>query len=308
MASITPFFLHLLFIFSIFQAALASRRLTELLHDSSPVLEYHNGPLLTGNISVNLIWYGNFKPSQKAIIADFITSLSSKHQIQPSVATWWKTTDEYYSKTKKPSLRLGKQVSDPGCSFGKSLTDKHLLQLAAKGEPRNAVNVVLTANDVAVAGFCSSKCGSHGHGSSLQVKGKHYMFAYIWVGNSVSQCPDQCAWPFHRPMYGSQGAPLIAPNDDVGVDGMVINVAGLLAGTATNPFGNGYYQGDAGAPLEAGTACAGVFGKGAYPGYPGDLLVDSTTRASYNAHGTNGREYLLPALFDPSTSTCSTLV
>nr|GEW41281.1 hypothetical protein [Tanacetum cinerariifolium] len=118
----------------------------------------------------------------------------------------------------------------------------------------------------------------------------------------------QCAWPFHQPIYGPQGAPLVAPNNDVGMDGMVIYLASLLAGTATNPFGNGYYQGDAGAPLEAASACPGVYGKGAYPGYPGDLLVESTTGASYNAHGANGRKYLVPAMYDPSTSTCSTLL
>ncbi|CAI9302995.1 unnamed protein product [Lactuca saligna] len=311
MASAALFFLHLLFLLSIFQPSFATRRLTELVQNSSPLLQYHNGALLTGDISVNLIWYGNFKPSQKAIITDFITSLSSatlKSQIQPSVATWWKTTDKYYSKTKKPSLRLGKQVSDPDCSLGKSLSDKHLLQLAAKGEPTNAVNIVLTAKDVAVSRFCSGRCGTHGHGSSSIVKGKSNKFAYIWVGNSETQCPGQCAWPFHQPIYGPQGAPLIAPNNDVGVDGMVINLATLLAGTATNPFGNGYYQGDAGAPLEAASSCSGVYGKGAYPGYAGDLLVEPTTGASFNAHGTNGRKYLLPALFDPSTSECSTLV
>ncbi|KAL4556452.1 hypothetical protein LXL04_039104 [Taraxacum kok-saghyz] len=313
MASSTSFLLQLLVLLSI-HASFATRRLTELVRDSSPLLQYHNGALLTGNISVNLIWYGNFKPSQKAIITDFITSLSSasiKSQIQPSVGTWWKTTDKYFSKTSKPSLQLGKQVSDPECSLGKTLTEKHLVQLAAKGEPRNAVNIVLTANNVAVAGFCSSRCGTHGHGSSSKashVNGKTYRFAYIWVGNSETQCAGQCAWPFHQPIYGPQGAPLIAPNNDVGVDGMVINLASLMAGTATNPFGNGYYQGDAGAPLEAASACPGVYGKGAYPGYAGDLLVESTTGASYNAHGTNGRKYLLPALFDPSTSKCSTLV
>ncbi|GKA18035.1 EXORDIUM-like protein [Tanacetum coccineum] len=79
------------------------------------------------------------------------------------------------------------------------------------------------------------------------------------------------------------------------MDGMVINLASLLAGTTTNPFRNGYYQRDASAPLEAASACPIIYGKGAYPGYPGDLLVDSTTGASYNAHGTNGRMYLVPA-------------
>ncbi|KAL8198001.1 hypothetical protein R6Q57_018089 [Mikania cordata] len=300
---------HLLFLFSVFNLSLGARRLTELVHDSSNLLPYHNGPLLTGEISVNFIWYGNFKPSQKAIVSDFITSLSTKSPVEPSVATWWKTIDKYH--TKSLSLRLGKQISDTTCSLGKSLTNKHLVQLASKGEQNNAVNVVLTASDVAVDGFCSSRCGSHGSSSSSKmahVKGKNYKFAYIWVGNSETQCPGQCAWPFHQPIYGPQAAPLVAPNNDVGMDGMVINLAGLLAGTATNPFGNGYYQGDAGEPLEAASACPGVYAKGAYPGYAGDLLVDSTTGASYNAHGTSGRKYLLPALYDPSTSTCSTLV
>jgi hypothetical protein len=89
---------------------------------------------------------------------------------------------------------------------------------------------------------------------------------------------------------------------------MVINLASLLAGTATNPFGNGYYQGLKEAPLEAASACTGIYGKGAYPGYAGELLLDSTTGSSYNANGVGGKKYLLPAVFDPSTSTCSTLV
>ncbi|PWA46515.1 phosphate-responsive 1 family protein [Artemisia annua] len=308
--------ISILIIFSIFHITFATRRLTELVHDSTNLLQYHNGALLTGDISVNFIFYGNFKPSQKAIVTDFITSLSStslKSQTEPSVSTWWKTTEKYQTKsTKSLKLKLGKQISDEKYSLGKSLKDKDIVALASKGETRNAVNIVLTASNVLVDGFCSSRCGSHGSApapvSAKTVKGKNYKFAYIWVGNSETQCPGQCAWPFHQPIYGPQAAPLVAPNNDVGVDGMVINLAGLLAGTATNPFGNGYYQGDADAPLEAASACPGVYAKGAYPGYAGDLLIDSTTGASYNAHGANGRKYLLPALYDPSTSTCSTLV
>ncbi|CAI0468411.1 unnamed protein product [Linum tenue] len=177
--------------------------------------QYHNGALLTGKISVNLIWYGKFKPSQRAIILD------------------------------------------EGYSLGKSLSSKQIVQLASKGAQSNAVNVVLTSSDVAVEGFCSSKCGTHG--SSL----------------------SQCAWPFHQPIYGPQSLPLVSPNNDVGMDE---------------------------APLEAASACTGVYGKGAYPGYAGELLLDSTTGASYNANGVNGRKYLLPALFDPASSACSTLV
>ncbi|KAK6916140.1 Protein EXORDIUM-like [Dillenia turbinata] len=147
-----------------------------------------------------------------------------------------------------------------------------------------------------------SRCGTHGSG---QPKTRS---AYIWVGNSELQCPGYCAWPFHQPLYGPQTPPLVPPNGDVGVDGVIINLATLLAGTVTNPFKNGYFQGPADAPLEAVSACTGVFGTGSYPGYPGRVLTDETTGASYNAHGVHGRRYLVPAMWDPQTSACFTLV
>ncbi|XP_022885989.1 protein EXORDIUM-like [Olea europaea var. sylvestris] len=309
------FIVKLFVLISLFNVCFASRMLTSLVQNQqNQLLKYHKGPLLGGKISVNLIWYGKFKPSQRAIVADFITSLSAPTtaKSQPSVAAWWKTTEKYYhlvnsKKSSTLALYLGKQVLVESYSLGKSLTQKQIVQLASKGEQKNAINVVLTSSDVNVDGFCFNRCGSHGSKSTL-VKGKNDKFAYIWVGNSETQCPGYCAWPFHQPIYGPQSPPLVAPNNDVGLDGMVMNLASLLAGTATNPFGNGYYQGPSTAPLEAASACPGIYAKGAYPGYAGDLLVDPTTGASYNAHGANGRKYLLPALYDPSTSKCSTLV
>ncbi|ESQ38879.1 hypothetical protein EUTSA_v10001826mg [Eutrema salsugineum] len=274
--------------------------------------QYHKGALLTGDVSINLIWYGKFKPSQRAIVTDFVTSLSSSSRRSataqnPSVATWWKTVEKYYHKTTTRghlALSLGEQILDESYSMGKSLTERNIKALAAKGRQSYAVNVVLTAADVMVQGFCMNRCGSHGSGSGKKIS----KFAYISVENSETQCPGQCAWPFHAPVYGPQSPPLVAPNNDVGLDGMVINLASLLAGTATNPFGDGFYQGPKTAPLEAGSACSGVYGKGSYPGYAGELLVDAMSRGSYNAKGANGRKYLLPALFDLETSACSTLL
>ncbi|MBA0865352.1 hypothetical protein Goshw_011387 [Gossypium schwendimanii] len=315
---LTQSVLKLFLVISLFQISLAGRKLSEVVQDQPQLLTYHNGPLLSGKITINLIWYGKFKPSERAIVSDFVTSLSStppSQSNQPSVAQWWKTTEKYYHLTSKKSslsLSLGKQILDDKYSVGKSLKNKQIVELASMGDQKNAINVVLTASDVAVEGFCMSRCGTHGSalGSTdgLVKAKKHSKFAYIWVGNSQTQCPGQCAWPFHQPIYGPQSAPLIAPNNNVGLDGMVINLASLFAGTVTNPFGNGYFQGPAEAPLEASSACPGIYGKGAYPGYAGNLLVDPTTGASYNAHGNNGRKYLLPALYDPSTSSCSTLV
>ena len=311
-------FLQIILLFFLITSSLATSRLTESTQQQM-AFQYHKGQLLSGKIPINLIWYGKFTPSQRAIITDFITSLSSSsssssstQQPQPSVATWWNTIGKYYhltnSKNNKPiSISLVNQAIDQTYSLGKSLTSNQLIHLASKGGQQvNAINIVLTSSDVAVEGFCSSRCGTHG--SSYISKNTHQKFTYIWVGNSEIQCPGQCAWPFHQPIYGPQSPPLVAPNNDVGLDGMIINLASLLAGTVTNPYGNGYYQGPKDGPLEAASACPGVYGKGAYPGYAGNLLVDSTTGASYNANGISKRKYLLPALFDPTTLSCSTLV
>ncbi|EAZ15882.1 hypothetical protein OsJ_31304 [Oryza sativa Japonica Group] len=77
-----------------------------------------------------------------------------------------------------------------------------------------------------------------------------------------------------------------------------------MAGAVTNPYGRGYFQGDAAAPVEVAGACPGVYGRGAYPGYPGAVRVDAATGAGYNVVGRNGRRYLVPALVDPDNYSC----
>jgi hypothetical protein len=90
----------------------------------------------------------------------------------------------------------------------------------------------------------------------------------------------------------------------VGIDGMIITLASLMAGAATNPFANAYFQGDAADPLEIAGVCGGIYGEGAYPGNPGTLLVDKKG-ASFNAYGTDGRGFLLPWIYNPATKKCA---
>ena len=236
---------------------------------------------------------------------------------KPSVSAWWNTTHKYNNKAKaKHSTSsssnsiavLGKQVVEQGYSLGKSLKRADITALveatiksgALPLLENNAVYLVLTSEDVTVEGFCMSSCGfhanlnllSHQKSTRSRMMGKEerhqQLLPYAWVGNSASQCPGQCAWPFHQPIYGPQTPSLVAPNGDMGIDGMIINIATVLAGAVTNPFNTGYYQGDGASPVEAVSACPGIYGKGAYPGFPGELLVDEMTGASYNAHGMDG--------------------
>ncbi|KAL3340113.1 hypothetical protein AABB24_028635 [Solanum stoloniferum] len=309
MGSSKPMITIFILLFSLFvlvpNPSLANSRILALVKEKPLVLKYHKGVLLKGNVTINLIWYGKFTPAQRLIIVDFIQSLNAKSKkitSPPSVASWWSTTEAY--KGGASVISLGKQIFDEKYSLGKYLKDLQLESLASRATQVNSIAVILTAMDVGVDDFCMNRCGMHGS-TRLKKAGK---FAYAWVGNSASQCPGQCAWPFQKPIVGPQITPLVAPNGDVGVDGMIINLATVLAGTVTNPFGGGYFQGPANAPLEAVSACTGIFGSGAFPGYPGKVLLDKKTGASYNAPGVNGRKYLLPAMWDPKTSKCKTLV
>lgn len=297
--------LFLLVQLSLVNLCFGARKLNSLYKPPPMSATYHNGVVLEGDVPVSILWYGKFSPAQKSIVSDFLLSLSPGKEQKPSVSQWWNTLQIYMKKAGKRETRvvLANQISDKNCSLGKILKKSHISMLAGRANSKLGglnLQLVLTSNDVVVEGFCMSSCGFHA--SDTMPKS-----AFIWVGNSVTQCPGQCAWPFHQPIYGPQTEPLGAPNGDVGLDGMIVNIASLLAGTVTNPFGNGYYIGPDAAPLEAASACTGVYGKGAYPGYAGELLLDSVTGASYNAHGVSGRKYLLPAVFDPSTSQCATV-
>ncbi|CAI0462871.1 unnamed protein product, partial [Linum tenue] len=189
----------LLLLLSTLQPSLATtRKLTALVQEQPLLLKYHNGPLLKGNTTVNLIWYGAFSASQHAVVVDFLRSLTSSSKSSsssPSVASWWLTTARY--RGGPCNLLVGRQLVDDKCSLGKRLSSAQLAALASRaGHGKNQINVVLTSADVAVDGFCS-RCGTHGSGSAKS-GGK---FAYAWVGNAVSQCPGQCAWPFHQPNH-----------------------------------------------------------------------------------------------------------
>ncbi|XP_057817345.2 protein EXORDIUM-like 2 [Cryptomeria japonica] len=295
------------------------RKLSALVPSAPLVLQYHKGPLLTGPDSINvyILWYGKFTPSQKAIITDFVSSLGATNAIpnrQPSVSSWWATTKRYSDSTRKGvsgAVKIGGQASNGLYSLGKNLK-RSQIAILVKGAlakrlfplDNRGVYLVLTAADVYVERFCMNSCGFH---DSIPLS-KSTTILFGWVGNSGVQCPGQCAWPFAAPLYGPPTPPLIPPNGDVGVDGMIINIAAVVAGTATNPFNTGYYQGSALAPEEAVTACSGIFGKGAYPGYAGDLLVDKRSKASYNAYGINNREFLVPGIWEPLQRACKTTI
>ncbi|KAK3194173.1 hypothetical protein Dsin_025483 [Dipteronia sinensis] len=305
-------------IMSLVLSPACSNELNYQLSSSDPPstkFTYHGGALLTKQKTINvfLLWYGAFSPKDRATVNDFFASFDTDTRQEPTVSTWWKAISSYKDKagnTVPATVKVVKQLDDGAYSLGKNLKRAQIAnyiqsKTTSKAFPldSNGVYFVLTAKDVKVERFCMGSCGFHDSISVVPGMGR---VVYSHVGDPSVQCPGLCAWPYAVPAYGPPGRPLVAPNG-VGADGMIMNIATVLAGAATNPFKTGYYQGDASAPLEAVTACPGIFGAGAYPGYPGELKVDKGSKASYNAFSASGGKFLLPAIWDPMSSQCKVI-
>lgn len=291
-----------------------------LVTDLVPDVTYHRGPILTGDnrkvLKVHVIFYGAFTRAQKSIVTSFLQSFTAPKSSRsfPTVASWWAIVTKYKNSrgaSVAPTVTLGTQVHDWKYSLTKSLKQGDMEKIVTSSLKKGlaldpaGVYLVLTSDDVNVQGFCSSQCGTH---SSIRPSPltRKTRLPYVWVGNSAKMCGGYCAWPFFKAAYGAgpQTSALKSPNGDAGIDGMLINVAAMLAGTATNPYGNGYFQGDARDPLEIAGVCAGIYGKNSYPGYPGELLKDSRG-ASFNMYGANRRKFFLPWVWNLSKKECA---
>lgn len=277
-------------------------------------LRYHMGPVLTANITVHPIWYGSWLPSQKKIIRGFIRSISAGEAKRPSVHGWWSTVRLYTDQTGAnitTIVRLGEEKNDRFYSHGKSLTRlsiqsviKNAISARTKPlptNPRGGLYLLLTSKDVYVEQFCGQVCGFH-YFTFPSIVG--YTLPYAWVGNSATQCPGICAYPFAVPTYIPGLKPVKSPNGDVGVDGMISVIAHELAELATNPLVNAWYAGqDPSFPTEIADLCEGIYGTGGGGSYTGQMLT-GRDGATYNMNGI-GRRFLVQWVWNPVVSYCS---
>ncbi|XP_009358378.2 protein EXORDIUM-like 1 [Pyrus x bretschneideri] len=278
---------------------------------SGGAITYHGGPLMTGDINLSILFYGQFTAEQKNVIQSFLRSLeNTENDHVAAVHRWWDVIESYQLFTgptpatgTPPRLRIkvGIQQSDDKYSIGKVLTltyFKNLVKKADSGKP-NTLFVFFTGSQVTVHQLCRGKCYDHG-----LIDNKPYLV----VGNPEILCRGACGWPFQRLDYGTPNQVTVKPpNGNMGIDAMLAHFASGLAAVVTNPFNTGFFKpGPKSDPIEAGTACDNIFGSGAVPGKTGKVLVDPATGGSYNAVGEKGMKFMLPAVWNPRTSSCWT--
>ncbi|KAJ1411676.1 Protein EXORDIUM-like [Sesbania bispinosa] len=254
-------------------------------------LTHHGGRLLTGNLNVGILWYGPIPRGQRKAILSFLRSLNGKATSQPQVSSWWNVVESYQSFAKTPArglpripVKVVNQQFDPNYSLGKVLIKdfiKPLLPKATGGKP-NTLALIIATKGVTVQDMCAGSCAQHG-----------------LIGDPEEECPE-CAWPFLK-SASKVGPTMKPPSGNVGADAMVMLLAGGLAGAVTNPYGDGFYAtGRGDALIEATTKCSGIFATG------GKVLVNPTNGGAYNAHGLGNAKFLLPAIWNPKSSSCWT--
>ncbi|XP_002994037.2 protein EXORDIUM-like 3 [Selaginella moellendorffii] len=276
-------------------------------------MKYHMGPVLSPKMHVYIVWYGAWDASDKAIIKDFLLSISTHKLEAPSVAKWWRTVRLYTDQTGHnitDSVIIGAE-HDAHYSHGHSLTRMSVQQVLKSALAENngslpvnshgGLYLLLSSEDVLMQEFCRAVCGFH-YFTFPSIVG--YTLPYAWVGNSGKQCPEVCAYPFAIPSYMPHTQPMKPPNANRGVDGMISVIGHELAEMSSNPLINAWYAGtDPTAPTEIADLCEGMYGTGAGGGYTGSVLTDDKG-ASYNLNGIHGRKYLVQWVWSPVLSAC----
>ncbi|KAK4258496.1 hypothetical protein QN277_004938 [Acacia crassicarpa] len=272
-----------------------------------PSLTYNDGDLLTGNLNVAIMWYGNVTKVQKNKIIAFIKSINAVRPTQPNVNNWWKVVESYQTFAGKPAgpirVKLVNQKSDPGYSKGKVLIKDMIMALipSLTGGNNNILPIIVASDGVTLQNMCAGSCWQHG---SLTINDKPQ--AYVLVGNPENECPI-CAWPFVRDVHAPAGSPVLRPpSSNVAADAMVMSLAGGLMGAVTNPHGEGFYTEFRNDEVDATASCKGAFGSGYSRGNPGKVMIDRRTFGSYNVHGVARQRFLIPGVWNPKTKSCWT--
>jgi len=196
-------------------------------------INYHGGPVMSGQVNAYFIWYGNWNGSgsNSQGTVSLINSLfgntglnnsgyfdinqtygSNSANVSGSILRIKSTTDNYSRGTRLSDTAIRNVVSS-AISSGRLPSDTH------------GIYFVITSSDVtATSGFCTSYCGWHTHASigGADIK-------YSFIGNP-DRCPSSCE------------AQTVSPNGNAGADGMASIMAHEAEEAASDPDLNAWFD------------------------------------------------------------------
>jgi hypothetical protein len=246
-------------------------------------ITYNGGPIMNGNNSVYVVFYGTWSRNARTIIENFLENLGSS----PLYAINSLYFDDN-NKHIKAGFAFNKTTNEfnDDYSLGKALQDADVQTIVSNAiagghlpNDTNGIYFVLTATDVSESfdglTFCGFFCGYHGPSTSI-VTGE--TLKYSFVGNSA-RCPTACDG--NVAVFGDK----TSPNNDVGGDGTVSIMFHELSETVTDPEVNmdNAWTGNFG---ENGDICNFNFGK--------TFIAGNGTHANQKL---GGRPYLLQQMF-----------
>jgi hypothetical protein len=219
----------------------------------APTISYNGGPVFETPPNIYIIYYGKWTSKDHNVINGFFTRLGGtkmnkiNHTYSDSSNKFVPNALNYDPATMK---------YNDNYSLGKSLAgDSSIRTIVANAiknghlpDDTNGIYFVLTAQDVAFPGMCTSLCGYHGPAVNI-VTGE--TIKYSMVGNPA-QCPSNCEASAVLHDNGS-------PNDDPGADGTINIMWHEFSETVSDPEVN-MHTAWAGSCGENGDCCAWQFG------------------------------------------------
>ncbi|KAI9346424.1 phosphate-induced protein 1 conserved region-domain-containing protein [Zopfochytrium polystomum] len=237
----------------------------------SPVIFYGGGPLLTTQIDVYGVFYGNHSSDTVSVISTFTNSVGKSR--------WWDVVRTYTDGSGTPvtdAVRWAGAFVDAGYSLGKNLVGNDAQSVVAaaaaangwpKGSP-NAVYALFLATDVresldSTLSICSAYCGYH------TWNGQYNMV----VVADATACPGDLSGNPGCLQIPYRGA-TTSVNNNLSADSMVNILAHELAEAATD-YVNGWSDASGN---ENADLCNGKFGALIGPGYNVDFAASGGSR------------------------------
>jgi hypothetical protein len=191
-------------------------------------IEYRGGPIITTELAVYLIWYGDWRESTKSLVKDFVAHLGGSPYYAINTTYW------QYDGRRVPNAVNLMGVIDDDWSLGKDViwqdTNTAAVAIVSSAVARQkfpadpgAVFVVLVSGaQRAYDSPCLQWCAWHDH-MSLGVN--DIKIAMVW---DPEDCPSNCT-AYDTPDGG------VTPNGDLAADGIVSLLAHEIDEAVTDP-------------------------------------------------------------------------